>query len=151
MYGKVVAAALVVVIPAFVAVTPAVAACVHGQQARLTELQRLAIHRAFFAAVPDLGIPEIHAYRGGSYRAEARKGDIVAEVTRDEQGRVNAAYTVTRGQHAARGTARADAKGNSETWPIFGSPEDKRDAMYAAERLARTLAGRCGRERMVAT
>ena len=144
MYGKVIAAVLVMAIPTFVPVTPASAACVLGQR-EMSEQQKDAIYRAFSEAVPDLGIPEIHFYPGGSYRAEARNGDVDAEVTRDEEGRVSAAYTITHGPRAARGTAIADAIGHNESRPIFGSMEDKRDAMYAAERLARSLAGRCAK------
>jgi hypothetical protein len=144
MSGKVIAAVLVMAIPAFVPVTPASAACVLGQQG-MSQQQKDAIYRAFSEAVRDLGIPEIHFYLGGSYRAEARNRDVDAEVTRDKEGRVSAEYTITRGPRAARGTAIADGIGHSESWPIFGSTEDKRDAMYAAERLARTLAGRCAK------
>jgi hypothetical protein len=126
-------AALAVAIPAL----GAEAASPASQQ--MTEKQRTAILKAFAEAVPELGAPEIHTYPKGAYKAEARKGDVVAEATRDGRGRVSASYTVTGGSGTARGTATSNGKGHSESRGIFGSTNDKRAAVYAAERLAQLL------------
>src|SRR5215510_15138485 len=117
---------IVVVAVALVVAMPALAAEPPSYQAQRTEQQRRAILEAFAEAVPELGTPEVHVYPKGAYKAEARKGDVVAEVTRDERGRINASYTVRGGSGTARGTATADGKGRSESRGIFGSTSDKR-------------------------
>jgi hypothetical protein len=142
MYGKIIvlAAALGMAMPTLALVAPADAASIAGRETDMNDEQRRAIYQAFSEAVPDLGLPEIHAYPGGAYNAEARKGDVVANVKRDIEGQLIASFTVTRGSRATRGTASDDGRGKSELRGIFGELNDKRDAMYAAERLVRVLA-----------
>jgi hypothetical protein len=78
-------------------------------------------------------------YANGSFTGEASKNGVKVHVERNAEGRVAASYT-TSGERAARGHATVDSKGKGEASIVFGGEATGgREAMYAADRLARAL------------